>query len=88
MPGQMRVISATMGKITKPKVLTLSEFVREMGKEQFAKVYGVSLRCAEHYLYGTRRPNPNSELAARLLRSPRLTFDSVWGKKAQRPAKA
>lgn len=82
------VESRRMTTAKKPKLMTLPEFVRWMGKEKFAQVYHVSIRSAEHYMYGTRRPNPNSDLAQRLLRSPHLTFDSVWGKKAQRASYA
>jgi hypothetical protein len=60
--------------------MTLSEYIREIGPEVFAKRFGVTERAAVSYMYGHRSPRP--PLARKIVQKTPVDWDGVF---AQRP---
>lgn len=57
-------------------LMTLSEYIREVGVSAFAKQFRVSERAAESYMYGTRQPKP--KLAARIVEKTPVDWEGVY----------
>lgn len=56
--------------------MTLSDYIREIGIEKFAKRFGVTERAATAYMYGARRPRP--ELARVIVQKTPVDWDGVY----------
>ena len=55
--------------------MKLSEYIRELGPAKFAKLYGVSQRAAQSWLYQQR--TPKIDLAKRIVDSSPVTWDGI-----------
>ena len=56
--------------------MTLSQYIREVGVPTFAKQFRITVRAAESYMYGTRRPRP--ELAQKIVAKTPVGWDGVY----------
>ena len=56
--------------------MRLDEYVRAMGVEKFARLYGVTLRAAVSYRDRTRRPK--AEVAQRIVERSPVTWEGIY----------
>lgn len=56
--------------------MTLSDYIREIGVDKFAKRFGVTERAATAYMYGARRPRP--ELAKQIVAKTPVDWEGVY----------
>lgn len=55
--------------------MRLSEYIRELGPDKFAKLYGVSRRAAQSWLYLQRTPSLTQ--GKRIVDSSPVTWDGI-----------
>jgi hypothetical protein len=56
--------------------MTLSDYVRQVGPDEFARKFGVSVRAAISYMYGDRCPKP--QLANRIVKKTPVSWEGVY----------
>lgn len=65
--------------MTKNADLTLRDYVRELGYDEFAKRFGCSHSLAVKYARGERRPRFGGDVHRRLVKKSPLTIEGIFG---------
>lgn len=63
--------------------MTLQNYIRKVTPGVFADKFGISLRAAQSYLYGWRRPKP--ALAQRIVDATPVTWEGIYSSVAREP---
>jgi hypothetical protein len=56
--------------------MTLADYIREIGPEEFARRFNIKPRTACSYMYGDRRPRP--DLAERIVNETPVDWHGVY----------
>lgn len=60
------------------KHMTLREYIRSIGKQEFMSRYGFGRRATDSYAEGWRRPRPEDPRTLDLLKRSPVTFEGIY----------
>lgn len=60
--------------------MTLADYIRQVGPQEFAKRFRITERAATAYMYGARRPRPH--LAEKIVKGTPVDWSGIYAAKS------